>query len=363
MPWASTSSACHRVGESDVREWAARWFTRANAVLMLSGEPADLEVPLDGGDYREIPAARALPYEPVYLETGGGGATVTFAGSRSRELLIGPASSATAPSRCSGTNAASATTSPSARRRSASSATPCSPPTRARRSRAPCSTPCSSWCSASRRRADRARARDDRAAGAREVRAGAIEQLTFTAYAELERRPVLFLEDAVRRDGELAAADVQTAMRDAAATLHAGGNEDMRPPSGFAPPAAPPAREHPGETFPGRRLMSREKVVLGPDAISLVEKNQQRTTIDRCGVAILGIRSATERVVIDVDATSIGFDGREFRRGDELVAALDAWIPAHLHVPFAADRPSRDGGRGSRVWRTTRSSRWNWLAR
>ncbi|MFB7667096.1 M16 family metallopeptidase [Kitasatospora sp. NPDC056138] len=63
----------HRVGPDDVREWAARWFTRQNAVLWLTSDhlPDGLDLQLPDGVRHPAPAATsALPTSPAYFHGG-----------------------------------------------------------------------------------------------------------------------------------------------------------------------------------------------------------------------------------------------------------------------------------------------------
>ncbi|KAB1942709.1 insulinase family protein [Micromonospora sp. ALFpr18c] len=57
----------------DLREWTARWFTRENAVLWITGDrvPAGLRLPLPGGVRQPMPvASSALPQTPAYFVSG-----------------------------------------------------------------------------------------------------------------------------------------------------------------------------------------------------------------------------------------------------------------------------------------------------
>ncbi|MEU4552981.1 insulinase family protein [Micromonospora violae] len=57
----------------DLREWAARWFTRENAVLWIAGDrvPADLRLALPAGTRQPVPApSSALPQTPAYFVNG-----------------------------------------------------------------------------------------------------------------------------------------------------------------------------------------------------------------------------------------------------------------------------------------------------
>ncbi|PYC67138.1 peptidase M16 [Micromonospora arborensis] len=57
----------------DLREWAARWFTRENAVLWIAGArvPAGLRLPLTAGTRQPVPiASSALPQTPAYFVSG-----------------------------------------------------------------------------------------------------------------------------------------------------------------------------------------------------------------------------------------------------------------------------------------------------
>jgi predicted Zn-dependent peptidase len=63
----------------DLREWAARWFTRDNAVLWIAGDdvPAQLALDLPAGGRRPAPvASTALPRTPAYF---AGSSTTTAA--------------------------------------------------------------------------------------------------------------------------------------------------------------------------------------------------------------------------------------------------------------------------------------------
>jgi zinc protease len=60
-----------RISAEDLRQWAATWFTRQNAVLWIAGDrvPAGLRLPLRDGVRRPVPAASsALPSTPAYFE-------------------------------------------------------------------------------------------------------------------------------------------------------------------------------------------------------------------------------------------------------------------------------------------------------
>ncbi|KOX10646.1 peptidase [Micromonospora sp. NRRL B-16802] len=57
----------------DLREWAARWFTRENAVLWIAGDrvPAGLRLGLPAGVRQPVPvASSALPQTPAYFVSG-----------------------------------------------------------------------------------------------------------------------------------------------------------------------------------------------------------------------------------------------------------------------------------------------------
>lgn len=57
----------------DLREWAARWFTRENAVLWITGDrvPAGLRLALPAGTRQPVPtASSALPQTPAYFVNG-----------------------------------------------------------------------------------------------------------------------------------------------------------------------------------------------------------------------------------------------------------------------------------------------------
>ncbi|SCL38317.1 Predicted Zn-dependent peptidase [Micromonospora rhizosphaerae] len=61
------------LGPDDLRTWAARYFTRENAVLWIAGDrvPAGLRLPLPGGYRQPVPAASsALPQTPAYFVSG-----------------------------------------------------------------------------------------------------------------------------------------------------------------------------------------------------------------------------------------------------------------------------------------------------
>ncbi|GAB3826269.1 peptidase M16 family protein [Dactylosporangium cerinum] len=70
-----------RLGPDDVRAWANAWFTRANAVLWISGDrvPPGLRLRLPAGTLRPVPvASTVLPATPAYF-TGAGGASSSTA--------------------------------------------------------------------------------------------------------------------------------------------------------------------------------------------------------------------------------------------------------------------------------------------
>lgn len=70
----------------DLRQWAARWFTRENAVLWIAGKavPAGLRLTLPQGVRQPVPAASsALPQTPAYF-VGGSRAVVLDAVVRRR---------------------------------------------------------------------------------------------------------------------------------------------------------------------------------------------------------------------------------------------------------------------------------------
>lgn len=67
----------HRLGAEDVEGWAARMFTRDNAVLMLSGPPpVGLHLNLGQGQrVGPVPASSALPQLPAWYQEGEPGAS------------------------------------------------------------------------------------------------------------------------------------------------------------------------------------------------------------------------------------------------------------------------------------------------
>ncbi|MFB6392965.1 M16 family metallopeptidase [Polymorphospora lycopeni] len=68
------------VGPDDLRAWAARYFTRDNAVLWIAGDavPAGLRLDLPGGTRQPVPPAwSALPETPAYF-CGGASRIVAF---------------------------------------------------------------------------------------------------------------------------------------------------------------------------------------------------------------------------------------------------------------------------------------------
>ncbi|MET7418673.1 insulinase family protein [Dactylosporangium sp. NPDC005555] len=65
-----------RLGPDDVQSWANAWFTRANAVLWISGDrvPPGLRLRLPAGTLRPVPVASTmLPATPAYFTGAGGG--------------------------------------------------------------------------------------------------------------------------------------------------------------------------------------------------------------------------------------------------------------------------------------------------
>ncbi|MFC4022117.1 M16 family metallopeptidase [Micromonospora sp. GCM10011542] len=63
------------ISDEDVRQWAAQWFTRQNAVLFVAGDevPAGLRLPLPEGARQPVPAASSvLPTTPAYFSYGAG---------------------------------------------------------------------------------------------------------------------------------------------------------------------------------------------------------------------------------------------------------------------------------------------------
>ncbi|MGH3735237.1 MAG: insulinase family protein [Micromonosporaceae bacterium] len=90
-----------RLTAEDVRQWAASWFTRQNAVLWIAGDrvPPGLRLRLPDGARRPLPQpTSALPSTPAYFADGRGGVvfdtvlprcatTRLFAGVLERELF------------------------------------------------------------------------------------------------------------------------------------------------------------------------------------------------------------------------------------------------------------------------------------
>ncbi|WP_019634972.1 hypothetical protein [Actinomadura atramentaria] len=77
---AFTGLGLGALAPADLRDWAARWFTRDNAVLVvLGGPPPDgLRLPLPPGERRPLPAARdVLEHAPAYFHAGVGGVAVS----------------------------------------------------------------------------------------------------------------------------------------------------------------------------------------------------------------------------------------------------------------------------------------------
>ncbi|WP_327009861.1 insulinase family protein [Dactylosporangium sp. NBC_01737] len=65
-----------RLGPDDVQAWASAWFTRANAVLWVSGDriPPGLRLRLPAGTLRPVPVASTiLPATPAYFTGAAGG--------------------------------------------------------------------------------------------------------------------------------------------------------------------------------------------------------------------------------------------------------------------------------------------------
>ncbi|MEV4511748.1 insulinase family protein [Dactylosporangium sp. NPDC049525] len=65
-----------RLGPDDVQAWASAWFTRANAVLWISGDriPPGLRLRLPAGTLRPVPVASTiLPPTPAYFNGAAGG--------------------------------------------------------------------------------------------------------------------------------------------------------------------------------------------------------------------------------------------------------------------------------------------------
>ena len=63
----------HAITEPDLRAWAARWFTRENAVLWIAGDrvPAGLRLALPSGVRQPLPpVSSALPRTPAYFVNG-----------------------------------------------------------------------------------------------------------------------------------------------------------------------------------------------------------------------------------------------------------------------------------------------------
>ena len=63
-----------RLTPEDLREWAATWFTRQNAVLWIAGRriPPDLRLPLRDGTRRPVAApSSALPVTPAFYDGAG----------------------------------------------------------------------------------------------------------------------------------------------------------------------------------------------------------------------------------------------------------------------------------------------------
>ncbi|WP_432493901.1 hypothetical protein [Kineococcus gypseus] len=72
-----------RLGGDEVAAWAARWFTRGNAVLALSGPvPGDLRLPLPPGERAPVPvlAPRALELPAWDSPAGGTAVSLRLAG-------------------------------------------------------------------------------------------------------------------------------------------------------------------------------------------------------------------------------------------------------------------------------------------
>lgn len=78
-----------RLSFEDVRDHAARWFTRDNAVLWVNGPlPDGLRLPLPSGERRPISASTVVePFLPAYLQLGEGPVSVSF--TTSREAVSG----------------------------------------------------------------------------------------------------------------------------------------------------------------------------------------------------------------------------------------------------------------------------------
>jgi hypothetical protein len=65
----------HTLGQADLEEWVARYFTAQNAVLWVAGDavPAGLRLDLPSGERRPAPAASsALPETPAFFSGGAG---------------------------------------------------------------------------------------------------------------------------------------------------------------------------------------------------------------------------------------------------------------------------------------------------
>ncbi|HYI20775.1 MAG TPA: hypothetical protein VD836_18810 [Solirubrobacteraceae bacterium] len=80
------------VDDEALHAWAARWFTRANAVLWMTGPPsADLALPLPDGERRPVGEFEPVPWldGPTHLEEGTGGVGLGMLGPRSVALTSG----------------------------------------------------------------------------------------------------------------------------------------------------------------------------------------------------------------------------------------------------------------------------------
>ncbi len=321
-----------RLGGADVRDWANRCFTRANAVLITHGTPDDMTLPLAAGarhPRRDPPLSHQ--HDRTSLGLGGNGATVTFLGPRSADfraavrildgratqLLFGGHGVVEAGADCLELAAQAHALIAAGCGQHASAVV-----------RAALIEMVEQMAGDGPSAAELERDRIERERVIHAVDPG--ERLRTVAEMELDglepRLAAQRLEDLRARSGR----DIVAALAHACPTMIVSSDPVLDPPEGFWTPAAPTFRDPVGgRTWRRRGRPARERVVVTDDAVYLLGgSSRTRVALARAIV----VQSGDSRLLLADDGTRIELRCDEFRGGDELRQAIDGSVPEDARI-------------------------------